>query len=66
LLPLPELVARIEELRGVGPIAVHCQGGSRSAVAASVLAAHGFDDVSNVDGGFAAWVRAGHTPATGA
>jgi len=66
LLPLPELAARIEELRGVGPIAVHCQGGSRSAVAASVLAAHGFDDVSNVDGGFAAWVRAGHTPATGA
>jgi hydroxyacylglutathione hydrolase len=65
LLPLPELTARIEELRGVGPVAVHCQGGSRSAVAASVLAANGFDEVSNVEGGFAAWVRAGHTPVTG-
>jgi hydroxyacylglutathione hydrolase len=62
LVPLPELAARIDELRGLGPIAVHCQGGSRSAVAASVLRASGFTDVSNVDGGYAAWVRAGSAP----
>jgi hydroxyacylglutathione hydrolase len=64
LLPLPELAARIGELRGLGPIAVHCQGGSRSAVAASMLRASGIADVSNVDGGYTAWVRAGNTPAT--
>jgi hydroxyacylglutathione hydrolase len=64
--PLPELTARLGELRDTGPIAVHCQGGSRSAVAASVLAAAGVHDVTNVEGGYAAWVLAGNTPATGA
>jgi hydroxyacylglutathione hydrolase len=66
LVPLPELAARMSELRGLGPIAVHCQGGSRSAVAASMLRASGFADVTNVDGGYAGWVRAGNAPATGA
>ncbi len=63
--PLAELTSRLDELRGAEPIAVHCQGGSRSAVAASVLCAAGFNDVSNVEGGFAAWVRAGNTPVAG-
>lgn len=63
--PLPELTTRLDELRNSGPIAVHCQGGSRSAVAASVLAAAGFTDVTNVEGGYSAWVRAGNAPATG-
>ena len=66
LLPLPELTSRLDELREVGPIVVHCQGGSRSAVAASVLRAAGITDVTNVEGGFTAWLRAGHTPRTGA
>ena len=66
LVPLPELRARLGELRGAERIAVHCQGGSRSAVAASVLRAAGFTDVANVDGGFTAWVKAGNVPATGA
>lgn len=66
LIPLPELASRLDELRGLGPIAVHCQGGSRSAVAASVLRAAGFDDVINVEGGYSAWLRAGNAPAFGA
>ena len=66
LMPLAELTGRLDELRGLGPIVVHCQGGSRSAVAASVLRAAGFSDVTNVDGGFAAWLSAGNTPVTGA
>ena len=66
LVPLPELTARLGELRGLGPIAVHCQGGSRSAVAASVLRSAGFADVVNVDGGYSAWLRAGNSPMTGA
>ena len=66
-IPLAELVARVHELRAHAgrPIAVHCQGGSRSAVAASVLQANGFPDVSNVQGGYSAWARAGNRPATG-
>ena len=66
LIPLPELASRLDELRGVGSIAVHCQGGSRSAVAASLLRAAGFDDVINVEGGYTAWLQAGKAPATGA
>jgi hydroxyacylglutathione hydrolase len=62
-LPLPELTARVEELRGTGRLLVHCQGGSRSAVAASVLRAAGFDEVTNVEGGYGAWERAGFAPA---
>ena len=41
------------------PIVTQCQGGSRSAIAASVLRAHGFKNVSNMHGGFDAWKRAG-------
>lgn len=66
-IPLAELASRVEELRDESdrPIAVHCQGGSRSAVAASVLLAAGFTEVANVEGGYAAWARAGNRPATG-
>jgi hydroxyacylglutathione hydrolase len=41
------------------PIAVDCQGGTRSAIAASLLQANGFTDVVNVAGGDKAWADAG-------
>ena len=41
------------------PIAVHCQGGTRSAIAASLLQAQGFTDVANIAGGIQAWKAAG-------
>jgi hydroxyacylglutathione hydrolase len=41
------------------PLAVHCQGGTRSAIAASLLQAQGFTDVANVKGGIRAWEEAG-------
>jgi hydroxyacylglutathione hydrolase len=41
------------------PIAVHCQGGTRSSIGASVLQAEGFTDVANVTGGFRDWQAAG-------
>jgi len=63
-LPLAELAGRVEELRGRGPVLVHCQGGSRSAVAASVIRSAGID-VSNVLGGYGAWLREGFVPAIG-
>lgn len=37
------------------PIVVHCQGGGRAAVAASVLLAAGFDDVIDLEGSYGGW-----------
>ena len=37
------------------PILVHCKSGARSARAAAALAAAGFTDVSNLEGGITAW-----------
>jgi len=54
---LPE---RARELaRGGGPLAVVCQTGYRSTVAASVLERAGAADVRNVTGGMTAWQQAG-------
>jgi hydroxyacylglutathione hydrolase len=36
-----------------------CQGGSRSAIAASLLQAAGFTDVVNMKGGMDAWRESG-------
>lgn len=58
-IPLAELTGRLDELPRDRPIAVHCQGGGRSAVAASLLASRGFQNVANITGGFGAWVAAG-------
>ena len=41
------------------PIVLHCQGGSRSAIGASLLRARGFTNVSNMEGGFDAWRKQG-------
>jgi len=59
LIPLAELPDRIGEVPADQPIAVHCQGGGRSAIAVSLLRARGRQAVSNVQGGFGAWVEAG-------
>jgi len=63
--PLTQLAARCEELRDAQPIVVHCQGGARSSIAVSVLRACGIHDVTNADGGYAAWERT-HGPAVDA
>ncbi|MBM4186006.1 MAG: MBL fold metallo-hydrolase [Gemmatimonadetes bacterium] len=59
LIPLPELMDRLGEVPRDRAIVVHCQGGGRSAIAASVLKRAGHRDVSNLEGGFSAWVAAG-------
>jgi hydroxyacylglutathione hydrolase len=41
------------------PIAVHCKSGYRSMIACSLLQRAGFQNVSNVIGGFDAWRQAG-------
>jgi hydroxyacylglutathione hydrolase len=53
-IPLPHLEERIGELP-TGPVVVHCEGGYRSAIAASVLSRAGREDVMDMVGGFKAW-----------
>ena len=58
-IPLGSLPDRLKEISPDTPIVVHCQGGSRSAIAASILKANGFDDVANLTGGFGEWAKKG-------
>jgi hydroxyacylglutathione hydrolase len=58
-IPLGELAERIPEVPLDRPVVVHCQGGGRSAIAASLLKAHGIRDVANLTGGFGAWSKDG-------
>jgi hydroxyacylglutathione hydrolase len=57
-IPVGYLTSHLDELRGAVPIVVQCQGGARSAIAASVLRANGISDVTNLTGGFVAWTAA--------
>ncbi|HEX3157072.1 MAG TPA: MBL fold metallo-hydrolase [Gemmatimonadaceae bacterium] len=59
-IPLGQLETRLQELPRDRPLVLHCQSGGRSAIAASVLRAHGFHNVENLTGGFTAWRAAGH------
>jgi hydroxyacylglutathione hydrolase len=54
-LPLATLASRLNEVPRGRPIVVHCQAGSRSAIATSLLTASGIADVRNMTGGIAAW-----------
>jgi hydroxyacylglutathione hydrolase len=56
---LGELLDSTRDLPKDTPIAVHCQGGTRSGIAASLLQANGFTDVVNVKDGFDGWTAAG-------
>jgi hydroxyacylglutathione hydrolase len=57
--PLARILDRLAELDPAAPTVVYCAGGYRSMIAASVMRAAGFDDVSDLVGGFAAWDHAG-------
>lgn len=54
-IPLAELPRRLSEVPGDVDLVVHCAGGWRSSVAASVLRSAGFERVSDLLGGFGAW-----------
>jgi glyoxylase-like metal-dependent hydrolase (beta-lactamase superfamily II)/rhodanese-related sulfurtransferase len=62
-IPVGQLVDRLGELDPTRPTVVYCAGGYRSSVAASVLRRHGFGDVSDIVGGYAAW-QGTATPST--
>ena len=53
--PLPRLLDELGELDPQAVTVVYCAGGYRSSIAASLLAARGWRDVSDLLGGYAAW-----------
>ncbi len=57
-IPVGQLPDRIGELDPRRPTVVYCAGGYRSSMAASLLRKNGFDDVSDLLGGFNAWDEA--------
>jgi hydroxyacylglutathione hydrolase len=59
-IPVGYLTDRLAEIPRDVPIVLHCQGGGRSAIAASVLRASGFDRVVNLPGGYTEWESSGY------
>ncbi len=55
LVPIDELRDRLDEVPR-GPVIVHCAVGVRGHSAVRLLKQHGWDDVSNLDGGYTTWV----------
>jgi rhodanese-related sulfurtransferase/glyoxylase-like metal-dependent hydrolase (beta-lactamase superfamily II) len=61
-IPLTHLRERLNEVPSDRPVVVHCEGGYRSAIAASVLAAAGRTNVSDLVGGYKAWLATQKSP----
>ena len=59
-IPVGYLADRLGEIPRDKPVVVHCQGGARSAIAASLLRARGYTKVVNLSGGLADWEAAGN------
>ena len=62
-MPVGQLPGRLDELDTAAPTVVYCAGGYRSSVAASVLRRAGFEDVSDILGGYGAWIETATTHA---
>jgi rhodanese-related sulfurtransferase len=58
LWPLDRFASQLPEIAREEPLAVHCKGGYRSAIACSLLLRAGYRNVSNLVGGFDAWQQA--------
>ena len=57
--PLNHLAERVQELPRDRTLLIHCAGGYRSSIGASVLQRHGFTRIQELAGGTAAWEAAG-------
>jgi hydroxyacylglutathione hydrolase len=57
--PLDNFKVAAPEIDRNAPVAVHCKSGYRSMIACSLLQRAGFRNVTNVVGGFDAWLLAG-------
>lgn len=60
LLPVNMLEEHLSEVPRNRAVYVYCQAGARSARAASLLVRHGYTRINNLQGGIAAWQRAGY------
>jgi glyoxylase-like metal-dependent hydrolase (beta-lactamase superfamily II)/rhodanese-related sulfurtransferase len=58
-IPLQRLLEGVETMPKDTPLLVHCAGGYRSSVAASLLQRAGFTNVTELAGGLAAWEASG-------
>jgi rhodanese-related sulfurtransferase len=56
-IPMRQIPGRVDELPKDKPIVVFCHAGARSRRVAHFLAANGFAQVFNLDGGIDAWAR---------
>ena len=54
-IPLGQLAERVSEIPAGDNLVVHCQGGGRSSIAASLLQKMGRKKVANLTGGYEAW-----------
>ncbi|MBG7604903.1 MAG: MBL fold metallo-hydrolase [Actinobacteria bacterium] len=59
-IPVGQLPGRLDELDSSAPTVIYCAGGYRSSVAASLLRQEGFSDVSDLLGGYGAWLEFAH------
>ncbi|HUE96422.1 MAG TPA: rhodanese-like domain-containing protein [Longimicrobiaceae bacterium] len=59
IIPVGYILDELDRIPRDTPVVVYCQGGGRSAIAASLLESRGYGNVSNLGGGYDAWRRAG-------
>ncbi len=59
LLPLSEFAGRFRELPSDSPVVLYCRSGNRSSQAITWLAAQGYSNLLNLDGGILAWYQQG-------
>jgi rhodanese-related sulfurtransferase/rubrerythrin len=59
LIPLADLLDRLEDIPRDKPVLVYCLSGGRSGAAATLLSGQGYEDVTSMVGGVMAWQ--GHT-----
>jgi len=55
-IPLTHLRERLDEVPADRPVVVHCEGGYRSAIGASLLAGAGRENVTDLVGGIKGWI----------
>lgn len=55
LIPMGELLERIDEIDRDKEVIVHCKSGGRSGSVVNALMSRGFENVANLKGGILAW-----------
>jgi glyoxylase-like metal-dependent hydrolase (beta-lactamase superfamily II)/rhodanese-related sulfurtransferase len=63
--PLDQFSSALPAVDKASIVAVHCKSGYRSMIACCLLRKNGYPSVSNVVGGFDAWIEAGYPITTG-